>query len=72
MLTEPAGSEHGEDADKAVPTTLHAVDTRKASLEATIDLGWTVDIFDSPTTIRTRAGAAITGGAGVKGFVSRP
>ena len=28
-------------------------------------------LFD-PTAIRTRAGAAVTGGGGVKGFVPRP
>ena len=118
VVTEPAGSEHGEDeeltyqvwgadpakrrgtvnvkadelsdslgsgkgvllvttrydekTDKPVPSSLHVVDTSTGSLVATIDLGWTVDIFDRPTAIRTSAGAAITGGGGVKGFVPRP
>ena len=118
VVTEPAGSEHGEDeeltyqvwgtepakrrgtvhvqadelsdslgsgpgvllittrydekAERMEPSMLHVVDTSKGSLVATIDLGWTVDIFDRPTAIRTRAGAAVTGGGGVKGFVPRP
>ena len=118
VVTEPAGSEHGEDeelsyqvwgadpakrrgtvnvqadelsdslgsgagvllvttrydekADKPAPSSLHVVDTVKGSLVATIDLGWTVDLFDRPTAIRTRAGAAVTGGGGAKGFVPRP
>ena len=55
-----------------MPSSLHVVDTSEGSLVATIDLGWTVDIFDRPTAIRTRAGAAVTGGGGVKGFVPRP
>jgi hypothetical protein len=63
---------YDEDADKPVPSSLHVVDAGKGSLVATIDLGWTVDIFDRPTAIRTRAGAAVTGGGGVKGFVPRP
>ena len=63
---------YDEDADKPVPSSLHVVDAGKGSLVATIDLGWTVDIFDRPTVIRTRAGAAVTGGGGVKGFVPRP
>ena len=62
---------YDEEADKPVPSSLHIVDTSKGSLVATIDLGWTVDIFDRPTAIRTSAGAAITGGGGVKGFVPR-
>jgi len=63
---------YDEKTDKPVPSSLHVVDTSKGSLVATIDLGWTVDIFDRPTAIRTSAGAAITGGGGVKGFVPRP
>lgn len=63
---------YDEDADKPVPSSLHVVDAGKGSLVATIDLGWTVDIFDRPTVIRTRAGAAVTGGGGVKGFVPLP
>ena len=63
---------YDEKADKPVPSSLHVIDTSKGSLVATIDLGWTVDIFDRPTAIRTSAGAAITGGGGVKGFVPRP
>ncbi len=63
---------YDEGADKPVPSSLHVVDAGKGSLVATIDLGWTVDIFDRPTVIRTRAGAAVTGGGGVKGFVPRP
>ena len=63
---------YDEDADKPVPSSLHVVDAGKGSLVATIDLGWTVDVFDRPTVIRTRAGAAVTGGGGVKGFVPRP
>ena len=63
---------YDEDTDKPVPSSLHVVDAGKGSLVATIDLGWTVDIFDRPTVIRTRAGAAVTGGGGVKGFVPRP
>ena len=63
---------YDEKADKPVPSSLHVVDTSKGSLVASIDLGWTVDIFDRPTAIRTSAGAAITGGGGVKGFVPRP
>ncbi len=118
VLTEPAGSEHGEDeeltyqvwgadpakrrgtvnvkadelsdclgsgpgvllvtnrydekADKQVPSSVSVVDTSKATVVATIDLGWTIDAFDRPTVIRTSAGAAVTGGGGVKGFVPRP
>jgi hypothetical protein len=63
---------YDEKADKPVPSSLHVVDTGKARLVTTIDLGWTVEIFDRPTAIRTRAGAAVTGGGGVKGFVPRP
>jgi hypothetical protein len=63
---------YDEDADKPVPSSVHVVDAGKGSLVATIDLGWTVDIFDRPTVIRTRAGAAVTGGGGVKGFVPLP
>ena len=63
---------YDEKTDQPVPSSLHVVDTSKGSLVATIDLGWTVDIFDRPTAIRTSAGAAITGGGGVKGFVPRP
>lgn len=63
---------YDEDADKPVPSSVHVVDAGKGSLVTTIDLGWTVDIFDRPTAIRTRAGAAVTGGGGVKGFVPRP
>lgn len=63
---------YDEKAEKPVPSSLHVVDAGKGSLVATIDLGWTVDIFDRPTAIRTRAGAAVTGGGGVKGFVPRP
>ena len=77
-LTDSLGSGAGallvttrydEKAEKPVPSSLHVVDTGKGSLVATIDLGWTVDVFDRPTAIRTRAGAAVTGGGGVKGFV---
>ena len=80
-LTDSLGSGPGlllittrydEKAEKAEPSKLHVVDTAKGSLAATIDLGWTVDVFDRPTAIRTRAGAAVTGGGGVKGFVPRP
>jgi hypothetical protein len=118
VVTEPAGSEHGEDeeltyqvwgvdpakrrgtvsvradelsdslgsgagvllitnrydekADKSVPSSVHVVDASKGSVVASIDLGWTIDVFDRPTGIRTSAGAAITGSGGVKGFVPRP
>ncbi len=60
---------YDEKADRAVPSTMHVIDTREASIAATIDLGWTVEGFDSPTIIGTRAGAAVTGPTGVKGLV---
>ncbi len=63
---------YDEEPNEPVPSSLHVIDTSKGSLVATIDLGWTVDLFDFPTAIRTRAGAAVTGGGGVKGFVPRP
>ena len=55
-----------------VPPTLYVIDLEKPGLAASVDLGWTLDVFDSPTLVRTPAGAAVTGPTGVKGLVVRP